>query len=112
MKLNVGDYLLGLGISSLVFTTTTIVLFIYAFIFKEGNFNNFDGFLFGLWITMTVLSVLFGTAWFIIGAVILFRGNIDCIRNASTHVIYALVIWCISAFQILQNCLNSRKQDD
>jgi hypothetical protein len=47
-----------------------------------------------------VLSALFATAWFIIGCVILFRSNIDCINTGGAMAIYALVIWCLIAYQV------------
>lgn len=52
---------------------------------------------------LTVLNILFGIAFFIIGAVILFRSNIECIHEGSVPVIYALVLWCLSASSCFMN---------
>lgn len=46
-------------------------------------------------------SGLFGIVWFIL--VLLYFSNIECIKLGSAHVIFALVVWCISAVQILKD---------
>ncbi len=64
----------------------------------------------------TILLILYGLfsfSWFIVGAVVLFRSNIECINKNSSHVIYALIIWCISAFNMFYNCCcNIKKKSD
>lgn len=94
MGLNVGQYLLGLGIASLILSSMLLILFTTLACCPTGAAASIP------MIILIVLNGLFGFAWFIVGAVILFRGNIDCIKAGSTHVIYALVLWCISALQI------------
>jgi len=46
---------------------------------------------------------LFWLAWTIIGGIILFRSNIDCINSKDTLVIYTLVVWCASFLPFLLN---------
>jgi hypothetical protein len=54
--------------------------------------------------TKNVIKIysLFSFCWFIIGAVILFRSNISCINSHSSHVIFALVMWCINALSMFK----------
>ena len=102
MGLDIGQYLLGLGISSIIITTITIGLLGLLLCGIEPVSTKY---------TLTgvnAIAGLFGTAWFIVGGVILFRGNIDCIRDGSSHVIYALVLWCISTFNLLMHCCGIR----
>ncbi|AUL77503.3 putative ORFan [Tupanvirus deep ocean] len=106
MGLDVSQYLLGLGISSVI--TCVLLIMFYLFLLCEACMPVAA---FGIMI-ISVLNALFGLAWFIVGAVILFRGNLDCIRDGSSHVIYALVLWCISAFQILKDCCGSKSNND
>ena len=107
MGLDVGDYLLGSGISGIVVCVLLSFMYLLA-IFDVSPFVAGAGVL-----AITVASALFGLAWFIVGAVILYRGNIECIREGSTHVIYALVMWCLSALSLVKNCcdLGSHKKD-
>ena len=89
LGLNIKEYLLGGGIASVI-TAVLIAFFgILSLIIEEWSAVPI--------IFITVLNSLFGVAWFIIGAVILFRSNIECIKEGSVPVIYALVLWCLSA---------------
>ena len=109
MGMDVSKYLIGGGIASLI--AAGVLIFLYMFMIFNITFI----FSYVLIIIFSVINVLFGVAWFIIGAVIIFRGNIDCIRDGSAHVIYALVLWCISAWHILMNLLGilrKKKNDD
>lgn len=93
MGLSVSDYLIGQGASGFAIAIVLIMIFIGMVTESErclvGGLAAFVGLAF------------FGLAWFIVGAVILFRSNIDCINEGSNMVIYALVIWCITAFQLV-----------
>lgn len=100
MGLDVKQYLLGLGISSVIVSIIAILLLLITLCVD---------FKFGILYTLVIVTnILFGFCWFIIGSIILFRGNIECIEKASVHVIYALVLWCISALDIVKNyfCCN------
>ena len=92
MGIDVKHYLLVSGSVSLVFAILTILHLIY-FLFKEKTS--------GVYKFLVGINAAFGFAWFIVGAVILFRSNIECIREASVPVVYALVLWCISACSAL-----------
>lgn len=105
---NVAQYLLGLGISNLIISFALIILYTM-FIYKIKSCTNF------MRISLIVIIItnnLFGMAWFIIGGIILFRGNLECIRNGSSLIIYALVIWCISALNTIYICCNHIKGND
>jgi hypothetical protein len=102
MGLDVAQYLLGLGIASLIICVL-MILFSSMSLCKSTLPVGSIGMA-----VISILNAIFGTAWFIVGAIILFRSNIDCIHNTSAHVIYALVLWCISAVQIIQSCCTSK----
>ncbi len=100
MGLDVGRYLLGSGISGLIVTTIFLILYV---VMLRGGENSIIFSQLGV-IVVTLVSALFGLAWFIVGAIVLFRSNIECIHLGSSHVIYALVMWCISAFNLFSTC--------
>ena len=89
MGLDVKQYLLGAGIVS-VTITSIIVCFLFTFMCSEKLP------MIGIVVT-AIVNTIFGLIWFIIGGVILFRSNLDCMTEGSVPVIYALVLWCISA---------------
>ena len=89
MGLNIKEYLLIGGSISVVVSVLTAVALLTSLCLDEFSAIPVA--------ILTVLNVLFGTAWFIVGAVILYRSNIECIKEGSVPVIYALVLWCMSA---------------
>ena len=104
MGLNIADYLVIQGILmlqplivcplilSLICCSKTLALGIYAvyrFIYRVSVF-----------------------VMFIIGAIILFRSNTPCIDAGSSHVVYALVIWILSAIHELSCSYHSRKREE
>jgi hypothetical protein len=94
MGLDIKDYLLGMGIAQLAITVLVIIFaLISLYSEKLSAILVFISF---------VLHALFGLAWFIIGAVVIFRANIDCLHEHSVYAIYALVIWCLCATQLLR----------
>lgn len=103
MGLNVGEWLIGSGASQLIIVVLSALFvgLMMADVMAELMMVAL--------LIVTVLAILFGMAWFIIGGVVLFRGNIECIREVSSHVIFALVLWCISALRLLQDCCGAKK---
>ena len=95
-NLTVAQWLLGYGIASL--TVTCILCISIAFMWLGSALAKC------VMVTISVLNSLFGLAWFIIGGVVLFRSNVDCIQEGVTYVVFALAMWCISAFFIVFNC--------
>jgi|SRR5579872_736129 len=99
MGLNVANYVLGLGIASLVMSVSIlIVLILMACSPIAGTIAAVP------LIVLKVLNIVFGLIWFIIGGIILYRSNIDCIKMGSAIVIYAVVLWCIAALQMFMEC--------
>lgn len=90
LGLDIKQYLLGSGIASIIVACMIAIFGIMFTCCDEAIPST------GIAITV-VINSLFGFAWFIIGAIILFRSNIECIREGSIPVIYALVLWCLSA---------------
>jgi hypothetical protein len=103
--LNAAQWLLGLGISSIV--TSVILIVCFTVVLLKIKYCVPIGVLGSL--IITIFNILFGTIWFVIGTVVLLHGNIECIRNGSSHVIYALVLLCISALQIAMECLKGKE---
>ena len=98
-NLNVSQYLLGLGILNVIFVV--ILMITIGISLCSESFKPY--------IPMLVIGVvagLFGTAWFIVGGITLFNSNIQCIKLTVSHVIFALVMWCLSALHIVQTCCN------
>ena len=108
MGLNVSQYLLGLGISSIA--ASVLIILCYITILSSISRNEEPKCSLVLILFVTILSALFGFAWFIVGAVILFRSNVDCIHQGSATVIYALVLWCLSALHHLEGLCKSRSK--
>lgn len=94
MGLDVADYLLGIGIYGLV----NSVFLLISFCSKLTKIR----------VLIIILDSLFGFIWFILGSIILFRSNIVCIQNKTGLVIYALILWCLSALEILTCVCNTR----
>ena len=99
--LDVSFYLIVVGI--LIIVTTIISAVLYTIMFREDEIQSWVIFL----VYLNILCVGFGITWFIIGSIILFRSNIDCIQEGSVEVIYAIVIWCLSLVQIMVSCCSA-----
>ncbi len=97
-NLTVAKWLLGSGVASLI---VTFFLCTSVFFMMTGSVV---AKLFA--IVITIINTLFGLAWFIVGAFVLFRSNIDCIHEGVTYVSFALAMWCISAFFIFVSLVN------
>ncbi|XWV24477.1 putative ORFan [Tupanvirus deep ocean] len=97
MGINVSDYILGAGISSFIINLVMIFTFVMLFI---GIINEIP---IVVVILLTLYSI-FSFTWFIIGGVILFRSNLECIKEESPAVVFALVLWCINGLHIFYGC--------
>jgi hypothetical protein len=96
---NVSEYLLGSAVPSLIVNVFLVVACFMIWL-RICNFMP---------VTMTIILLLytfFSIAWFIIGAFVLFRSNIECINKHSAKVIYAIVVWCINAIHIFYSCFH------
>lgn len=96
MGLNISDYLLGLGISGLVSCFLVIVGTITSYIDEKFMIVSF---------VLLVIPLLFNNAWIIVGGIIMFRSNVDCIGEGGTITIYALVMWALSVLPAVRSIL-------
>jgi len=103
INLNVSDYLIGLGIYQLVNWLIFVIIYCNV-IFAEKDVSERDMI---SSVVLQCMTSIFGFVWFILGAIILFRSNLDCIHQGTTMVIYALVLWCINAFSVIQSCFKT-----
>jgi MFS family permease len=127
MGLTISQYLLGLGIANIIVCIMYILfgVIVYCVPSLEKTAALCISIIHGL-------NSVFGFAWFIVGAVILFRqrpckisdeiimghnctegimvSNIDCIHRNSVHVIYALVLWVFSAFHFLADICRTKSK--
>jgi hypothetical protein len=86
--LDVGNYLLGVGIVGLSAYVPLCIFYGIAYFNPAIKYPKILFYLF-------ILQVLFNFTWFLLAETILFRSNVVCIREGSSHVIFALIIWCI-----------------
>lgn len=98
--LNVSQYLLGLGISSLIIAIALMIT-------TGLSLSSESWAVFVPVLILSIIAGIFGVAWFIVGGITFFNSNLQCIKSAAAHVIFALVLWCLSALQIFQNCSNT-----
>lgn len=95
--LNVSHYLIGLGILNIVLILILIPSFAMTLVTGK-NYHNITSSL------AAYLGAIFGIVLFIIGAVILFRSNIECINKGFVYIVLALVMWCLSYIQLIKDC--------
>jgi hypothetical protein len=103
-------YLIILGVLSIVNAILIISVFLCGVLAVDTE-NGWFAALACVSIILSIISALFGIAWFIIGAIILFNDNIECINEGSATVVFALVMWIISAYQIIVGCCSSSKRN-
>ncbi len=96
VNLSVGQWLLGYGIFSLV-STFSVCFLLWFFLHTQAIVW------FYMLISISFLASLFGIAWFIVGGVVLFRSNLDCIRSGAPTVVFALAMWCLMALTVVVN---------
>jgi len=101
MNLNTSQWLIGLGISSLIFIVAYVCLSLIIIFPYDTRLTICSV---SCRIILSICHSLFGTAWIIIGGIILFRSQLDCINEGSITVIYGLVMWCISVFDCCIKC--------
>jgi hypothetical protein len=99
-NLNVSDYLLIKGIFGIIFSLCAGYLVYVLFTEGEIKLNWREG---GVGLYCGAFFVFY-FIWWIVGAVVLFRSNIECIKEGTDHVIYCLVMWCLFALWLLSVC--------
>lgn len=89
MGLSPADYLLGMGISYFILFLAGLLLVVFGFIAVPAFVLILQGYF------------LFSLAWFIIGAIIIFRSNLTCLKKGSPLVAYAFALWLLSAIYMM-----------
>lgn len=100
--LNVSDYLLIGGCMSLI---VNLLYVLESCLLTNGLIVSFSPFTKCLYLAY----VFFYLIWFILGGIILFRGNLECINEKSSYVIFAVVVWCIHALNFCAGCCIATK---
>jgi len=95
--LTLSGWLLGVGIAYIVPLGLVILAAILSFV---PTLSAVVTFLLGL---VAILAPLFWLIWFILGAIVIFRSSMDCIKKKDPMAIFALVVWCLMALSILLN---------
>jgi len=93
MGIDTKDYLLGFGIMGVTYIFFVAVLttcIIYKCKSNCGVIVSISCMI------LLICNVLLFWTWFVVGAVVIFRSNVNCIRDASLPVIYAVVMWALS----------------
>lgn len=95
MGLSPHQYLLGLGISILIIETLIFSARFIIYCHQNGPICE-TTFLFYCcfnYIILEILNFIFGLVWFVIGGIILFRSNIECIESGGIMIGFAVAVW-------------------
>lgn len=86
----------------LIFAGTNIFIIIMFFILSLFYaMNRAIYFARPLFVLVSDIDIIFNIIWLIMGALILFVDNRDCIQAVSTHVVFALIAWILSFARVL-----------
>lgn len=86
--LNVSNYLLTDGIINFIFS----LVFVVSILYHSSHGCPPKKFIYLLLFVNFVFSII----WCAIGGTILYRSNLECIKEGSVHVIFAILMWIIS----------------
>lgn len=107
--INLSGYLLGLGITWTIYMGLHIVLWIlilFGCILPALPVACFT-------LIYIILYKIFTLVWVILGGIVIFRSNLICIQDGHAKAIITLIIWCISALElVLSCCCSSRSSRD
>lgn len=53
---------------------------------------------------LQLLQLIYSIIMIIIGGVVLYRSNLECIQQGSTLVICGVVVWCLLIIQLIMQC--------
>jgi thiamine transporter ThiT len=98
MNLNVQQYLLGQGIVEIILSVIYFFGHSILVFTKDEKPADKEKLIF-VWLGLTFIPKIFSIIWFIIGGIIIFKSNTDCINQGATMVIFAIVLWAISYVQ-------------
>ena len=91
MGLDVADYLLGWAVALFTLFLGSLLLTVFGYMAIIPFVSIYYAYVIFVWI------------WLIIGGIIMFRSNIECIKEKSPMVTYALALWCLQIFVILMS---------
>lgn len=108
--LNVSQYLIGGGCVNIAFSL--ILIGFVSFTSRNRTVNMSSDYAQHYDLTyypMTypvLLIIMFNIGWsIVVGAIILFNGNIDCIANGSIRACFGKWFWCISILRVIRDCI-------
>lgn len=90
MKLYIRDYLIGRGVCNLFYVFVIMMAMISLYLRDDDSLDLIQN--------LMRLCEVFHVIWFIIGGIIMFRSNIDCINDHSSRALLALILWCLTPF--------------
>jgi hypothetical protein len=93
MNLNVSKYLLGYGITAIIMNSISVFIYLMLRIHKNDFYKTIS-----YWLNL--IDGGFLIAWTVVGGIILFRSNIDCIHAQYPYVCFAVFIWVMSIVNI------------
>lgn len=102
-KLNVSDYLSGFGFIHISLILCYLIM--SSFMTSSNRYNMVRRIALSITLIIGFLTILSAIAWFMLGSVIVFRSNIECIEDKSLPVIFALVTLPMSTINIILFCL-------
>lgn len=93
MNISISQYLIGSGISGLIFNIFLALIFVMILIqVIDPNIAQ------RITIWTITIHFIFSIAWFIVGAEM--RPNNECIKEIPGKIIFALIVWCMNVFYI------------
>lgn len=103
MNLNVAKYLLGYSIIHTIIPCCYLLMHFFMATMKPHN--KFRRISMSIVLIISIFSMLAAIAWFLVGSIIIFRSNIDCILDKSALVIFAICTLGISILNVLLSCI-------
>lgn len=91
--LNINRYLFGMGIASIVtyFCITSLTFYCNC---NDINVPRFVK-------TIYIFYNFFKICWFVLGGLVIFRSNMECISARESYAAYALCLWCVWCVEIV-----------
>ena len=110
--LELHEWLLGAGISGLIITI--IMITVIGGLFLSISRDSYVGAISSTLVIflLSLGSSIFSFVYSIIGAVILYRSNIDCLTDATPLGVMTQIVLCLYWLGILYTCFSRRKSND
>lgn len=95
--LNLSQWLMGAGIGSIISLLSILTLIILTFLSDSAT-------AFASLFTLIILNSLFNIIYSIIGSVVLFRSNMECLTDGTDLGIMALIVLIFYWLSLIQTC--------